>query len=310
MDAEGEISYSVVIPTFRRPDSLHRLLKSLESVGAPQPEKVVVVNNDSNPCEVASTLKLDGLHVVEYGGGANLAGARNVGWRETRSPFVLFIDDDNVIEPDAPAAMLELMEDPSVGVACPLIVDGAGSRIWCGGIQRSRVGLRVRFVRAGAEPGGKVRRWATDEMPDAFMVRRDTLTGIGGFDDERFPFHMDEADFGERTRRAGWRLVGSDSAVVRHFNDVSGNVGAEWLRAQQQHGDRRVQLMSRSRFVFRRLYQNPFERIVCLAVIDPLWFGYVAMSVGMTRAAWSVQVRIWKNIIYGFMEAWQVRVRV
>src|SRR5204862_2308411 len=87
-----------VIPTIGRP-SLATLLAALRAQ-CPQPNEVVIVDDRSfsaeDPIDVDVALPLQVLR----SGGRGPAAARNVGWRATTSPWVVFLDDDVIIGPD------------------------------------------------------------------------------------------------------------------------------------------------------------------------------------------------------------------
>ena len=73
--------------------------------------------------------------------------------------------------------------------------------------------------------------WPTDDMPDAFAVPRTVLEAVGGLDEERFPFHYDEADLGARIRALGFRGVVVRDARVRHYSRVKLSIGDIMVRA-------------------------------------------------------------------------------
>lgn len=79
---------SIVIPTFRRPGDLARLLQALEGQGAEDAEVVVVDNSPEGGAVVTPGTRL--IHEPRPG----VAHARNAGVAAARGRFVLFIDDD------------------------------------------------------------------------------------------------------------------------------------------------------------------------------------------------------------------------
>ena len=89
---------TLVIPTVGRP-SLHALLRSLAAADGPDPIEVIVVDDrpgDPPPLEVEAPLPVRLLR----SGGSGPAGARNVGWRAATTPWVSFVDDDVLLDPD------------------------------------------------------------------------------------------------------------------------------------------------------------------------------------------------------------------
>ncbi len=246
---------SVVIPTFRRPEMLQSLLYSL-SKGSRIPDEVVVVDND--PTRSAYPEDIDGLNVriVHAGLGISLAGARNAGWRATTSELCFLVDDDNVVEYDAVAALAEAALNSQVGLAGPVIFAGDSDTIWCAGIIRSPWTGQTRCILGGESsvPANSV--WDTDDMPDAFMVPRSILEKLDGFDEKTFPIHYDESDFTARIRSLGLRNIVVGGSVVRHYGWVGTSPGSAMVRATSSHGTDRVRQMVLSRFRFHVMHSR------------------------------------------------------
>src|SRR3954468_11813150 len=95
----GASSVTVVVPTIGRP-SLDVLLDALAGASGPRPAELVLV--DDRPTGVPLSPQRPGLppvRVVRPGGGGPAA-ARNLGWRTARTPWIAFLDDDVVPDPD------------------------------------------------------------------------------------------------------------------------------------------------------------------------------------------------------------------
>jgi glycosyltransferase involved in cell wall biosynthesis len=112
---------TVVVPTLGRP-SLAVLLEALAS-GTRRPDHPVVVVDDRP--DATGPLPVDGRLdvVVLRSGGRGPAAARNLGWREARTPWVSFLDDDVEPDPDWYACLLADLE------AAPPWVSGSQGRV-------------------------------------------------------------------------------------------------------------------------------------------------------------------------------------
>lgn len=190
--AGATVAYDVVVPTVGRP-SLAALLDGLLAGPAPRPTAVVVV--DDRPGHAADHPLPVPFHPavrVVRGRAAGPAAARNVGWRSAASPWVVFVDDDVVLDPSW---------------RTDLLADLAAASDDVGGVQGDlRVPLpthrrptdRERQVGALASA-----RWITADM----AYRRSALELVGGFD-ESFPrAHREDADLALRVGDAGWTLA-------------------------------------------------------------------------------------------------------
>ena len=194
------------------------------------PDEVIVIDNDPESSACPDPIPGLPLRIVHAGLGLNLAGARNLGWRSTSSSVCVFIDDDNAVEPEAIDELARVFEDREVGLAGPVIYSGDEAIVWCAGIRRSPWTTRTRWPLHGQWQLPDEQTWPTDDMPDAFAVPRTVLEAVGGLDEERFPFHYDEADLGARIRALGFRGVVVRDARVRHYSRVKLSVGDIMVR--------------------------------------------------------------------------------
>ena len=95
---------TIVVPSIGRP-SLMVLLDAL-ATGTRRPEHpVVVVDDRPDPGSAPLTLDTALPVVVLRSGGRGPAAARNLGWRHATTPWVSFLDDDVLPDPDWYAAL-------------------------------------------------------------------------------------------------------------------------------------------------------------------------------------------------------------
>jgi histidinol-phosphate phosphatase family protein len=197
------VTYDIVIPTVGRP-ALAVLLAALAEQAVPLPERIIVVDDrpqtEGSPLELGSATAelVDRVEVVRSGG-RGPAAARNAGWRRATAPWVAFLDDDVVPEPDWSVRFaLDL------GGLADAVVASQG---------RVRVPLphdRPPTDRERCVAGLEQAAWATADM----AYRRRALAALGGFD-ERFPrAYREDADIGLRAVAAGGAIVRGGRTVV------------------------------------------------------------------------------------------------
>ena len=186
-----EPAIEIVVPTVGRP-SLGRLLAALR---AERVSRVIVVDDRTG----GTPLDARGARVIR-GPGRGPAAARNAGWRASRAPWIVFLDDDVVPPQGWSARLCEDLADLSSGV----------------GASQGRVHVPLPGGRRPTDwernvAGLQDATWATADM----AVRRDALVAVGGFD-ERFPrAYREDSDLGLRLVAAGWRIV-RGTRVVSH----------------------------------------------------------------------------------------------
>jgi GT2 family glycosyltransferase len=175
---------------------------------------------------------------VDIDAGENVGFARGVNCLLARSsaPWFLTLNSDAWPEPGAVRTMVEVgAATPRAAAVAPLLCRPAGD------VEPSvhaLPSLRLAAVTAlGAGPLLGARRardwclpphWAHDRERDvgwavgaALLLRREALDEIGGLDDGLFMYGED-LDWCWRAARAGWQVVFTPRAVVRHVGNASG----------------------------------------------------------------------------------------
>ena len=208
------VSVSVVIPTYRRPGSLDRALRSLLAMtDIPPGAEVVVVDNDAagGAAKTVSDLAANAPLPIRYvhEPAAGVANARNAGVLAARADLIAFLDDDETASPEWLARLLaaqaRFQADAVFGPVVAAIPEGAGHRAY---LQRffSRIGPQASQPIDGYYGCGAslVRRAALPNPAQPFSAARNL---IGGEDDLLF---------GEMKRRGARFAWAADAWVAEH----------------------------------------------------------------------------------------------
>ena len=214
-DVVGRPLTTIVVPTVGRP-SLHALLRAL--AGGTEPVRAPVVVVDDRPSGKPLDLSTGGLDVVvvrSHGGGP--ARARNLGWRRARTPWVSFLDDDVLPDPDWFAVLVQDLQSVGADVA---------------GVQgRVRVPLPEHRAPTDWERGTAGladAQWITADL----SYRREALAAVGGFD-ERFPrAFREDADLGLRITATRGTIVHGDRRIAHPVRPAD-----FWASVRQQRGN-------------------------------------------------------------------------
>jgi SAM-dependent methyltransferase len=227
----------------------------------------------------------------------------------SQADICIFIDDDNEVEPGAVAELEKAFDDPDVGLAGPVIYAGDSGTIWCGGISRSPWTGQTRCILGGESTLPPNAFWHTDDMPNAFGIPRDTLEKIGGFDEERFPIHYEEADITARIRELGFRSIVVRDARVRHYGWVGLSPGSAMVRAIVNHGDERARQMVLSRVRFHFIHSSGLQKCSAVGIFLPIWG--VLTSLGCLRAdeSWGVRLTTARAVIAGMISGYRESLR-
>ncbi len=214
---------SVLIPTRNNADELILCLESLRDLKYPKDRMELLVfdngSTDGTPDqmrELYDRLRTEGWarlalersprNLGAFGGRAE-ALQRGLG---PEADFILSLDDDVQLDPDVLTFLLEMMDDPRVGV----------------------VGARVVYheiPEQAASGAGYFNRWlgtyyhliptsrtACDFVSSCgFLIRRTALEAVGGFDRDYFTSHGD-VDICLKIRTCGYEVLYEPAAVIRH----------------------------------------------------------------------------------------------
>jgi len=213
-------------------------------------------------------------------GGRNAAAKRAI---EAFDPeFLLFLDNDIVVQPGFVASLAEAFSNPRIGqVQAKLRLADQPERLNDGG------GCNIQFWLGRTRPVGygEVDRGQYDTPTrcvacgGAMMVRTALFLALGGFDERFSPFGPEDLDFSLRLQEAGWEAWYIPAAVG--FHDVNHTFGAagyteEYARHRASHW---IRLMRR--------HASPLDWIGFVGVGIPLIVSRVIVREARTGNLWS-----------------------
>ena len=212
---------SVAIVTHNRGEKLRKLIRSIlesQQIVARLSEIVIV---DDSP--LRTELSPDFPGVIDYVWVPErifITRAKNIAWRRTTAPLILFVDDDNIVNSDSVLHLMQIMQEyPRIGAVMPSVAYlSHPSRIWvysapfCQG--RWSMNLMGRNTIEDVIPDKDL--LDTDALPNAFIIRRSVLTSIRGFDEEFI--YNNSCDLCQRIKERGFEVYAS--TMSRFYHDV------------------------------------------------------------------------------------------
>ena len=241
---------TIVVVTWQSARDLPELLASLAPTLAAGAELVVVDNASTDATVATVRAAAPAARVVANDGNRGFAAAANQGFAESRRPFVLFLNPDAVVAPDAVAnALAYLARTPELAVVgCrTLNADGTPQPT----VDRFH-GVRGLIAEAlgRARPPGAPRGTSptasgpVDWVYGSFLVaRRAALAAVGGFD-EAYEMYGEDLDLCHRLHAAGFGVGYCAEATIVHHGNRSG--------AQRYGADRDVAVLQGTLRFFRR----------------------------------------------------------
>jgi N-acetylglucosaminyl-diphospho-decaprenol L-rhamnosyltransferase len=223
---------SVLIATYNMRDDVLRCLDSLAAVEAVTPLEIIVVENGSSDgAGAAIRARHPHVRVIEL--------ARNVGWTrannealaEARGAFLLLLNADTVVEPDAVAHLRRyLIEHPETGIVAPTMLNDDGT------LQETARRLPRPINAIFGRHSWLTRAWPANPFSRRYLQRdvdatapfeadwvsaaaamfpRAVLDRVGPLD-ETFT-HWVDADWCIRVTAAGWKVRCVPQARVHHL---------------------------------------------------------------------------------------------
>ena len=266
---------TAIVLNYRTPDQTLLAARSLQTSSIP-PSVIVVDNGSADGSADRLRTELTDVRIVETGRNLGFSGGCNVGIRmalDEGVPFVLLVNSDVVLAPDAVETLLGAAADhPSAGIVGPVVLGREEpDRIASAGMRYSRRTGRMRHVAAGCSmsllpPGGV---HAVDAVSGCVMlIRREVFERIGLFDEDYF-FFFEDVDVCLRARDAGFEVIRANGAVAYH----------EGGRSIGRRSPDRVYFATRNHLrLARRAGQGPPPAYVRAGLVVALNAAYVLLT--------------------------------
>ena len=230
------VRLSVIIVNWNVRDLLDPCLASIYAADLPPGSfEIIVVDSDSQDDSVAMIReKYPEVRLLEQSENLGFTRGNNIGLAQAKGDFLLLLNPDTEVQPNALSIMLEyLLAHPVVGIVGPHTLNSDGSHqstrrrfptLLTGVFESSWLA-----VAAPAKVECDYRLLDTDNeniiMVDwvqgsALMLRRDVYSDIGALD-EAFEMYYEELDYCRRAKTAGWRVAYLGGAFITHHGGKS-----------------------------------------------------------------------------------------
>lgn len=218
---------SVVIVHHRGHEQLFEALGAVESACRGRVSAEVIVVDNASGLPVGELLRRHPTsRRIPAGSNVGFAAGCRLGAEAARGRVLLLVNDDAVVDPEAPLLLAEALDraDPDVVAVGGRLTDPSGERndfsdgflTFDGHAFQSEVGRPVTGL-PHASPGEE-RLFACGGL---MAVRRPEFLSSGGFDDDYFAY-LEDVDFGWRQWIFGRRIVAEPRAVARHRGGATG----------------------------------------------------------------------------------------
>ena len=216
MNEEGNIFFSVVIPTYERPDDLRICLNSLgKDIQLGSPSYEIIVTDDSKSYESRRMVESEFPNVFWGKGKQNgPAGNRNAGVERAKGEWIVFLDDDCIAQTGYLNAYADAIKaNPEIQVFEGRIFADRPRITWAEGCPEN-------------EHGGML--WTSN-----LCVNRKLFMEMGGLD-ERFQIAYEDVDFALRLKQKEIHSIFASDAAVCHPWRTLKQEGNNWKKVGYQ----------------------------------------------------------------------------
>jgi GT2 family glycosyltransferase len=207
---------SVIVVCSNAKQHLPVCLESLHRQTHPSVEVIVVDNGSTDGSREYIESAHPWVHIHSTGANLGYAPANNAGFSVAAGEYLVVLNPDTEVDPDFVTGLVEAIEQESAGLATSRIcffgdrgvINACGNEVHLTGIG---------YCRGLGEPVERFdsRAQVASISGCAFMIRRDVLVRIGGFDDDYF-MYVEDTDLSIRANIAGYRIVYAPRSIVYH----------------------------------------------------------------------------------------------
>jgi GT2 family glycosyltransferase len=223
---------SIILVNYNDRRHIEACLSSLqENVPSVEHEIIVVDNASTDGSRELIARSFPAVRLIANADNAGFSRANNIGAKDSRGEFLLFLNTDTVVTPGSIGGWLDhLGADPSIGAAGPALLRKGGAvqvsfgkkvnfpaQLWQK-LFLNPVYRRLLKKSAGTRSVG----WLSAAC---LLCRRKAFEQVGGFD-ENFFIYFEDIDLCLRLREAGWKLVYIPGTRIFHEGGATTAAGA------------------------------------------------------------------------------------
>jgi GT2 family glycosyltransferase len=234
---------SIVIVTWNVRDLLRDCLHSIqESCGGPDLDVIVIDSASTDDTAQMIRREFPAVRLIEPGANIGFSKGNNLGIEASTGRYLLILNPDTRVRGQALGELVSYLDThPEVGVIGPQLLNPDGTiqsssrrfpTLWTGIFESTwlqpiapRCVLRRYYMLDFQDDETVQADWVSGA---AFVVRREAIEQVGGFD-ESFFMYSEEIDWQKRIKEAGWQVVYYPQAQVLHY----GGKASEQVAAQR-----------------------------------------------------------------------------
>jgi len=279
---------SIIILNYNTRDLLRDCLRSvLKSKKNSFAYEIIVVDNASVDGSVEMIKReFPQVKIIQSKENLGFAGGNNLALKKAQGKYILFLNSDTQVKPDAFQKMISFMDsDPKIGAATAktMLVSGGMDPDCHRGFPTPWasicyfLGLEKLFPKS--KIFGQYHQFYLDlnkihEIDAGFgtfmFIRRQALTEVGSWDENYF-FYGEDLDLFYRIKKAGWKVMFYPEPLLIHHKGASSGLRKESKKISQANQQTRIKTAKASiqamEIFYKKFYQDKYPHWLTWVVI-------------------------------------------
>jgi len=200
--------------------------------------------------------------------------AANFGVSKASAPYVMLLNSDMKLSPDAVKLMASHMERQDVFAVTPAVFD------WEGNFQYGNRGgqFRMGHFSQYEKPVDETKTSTLFACGGAFLFKKQIWDELGGYDNELFyPYYYEEIDISYRALKRGYQIIYEKDANV--FHKIRGSI----FKDRHFHEIRTIS--GRNNYLFSWKNITDPDKVIAMCIFNPLF---------LLRDLFLLRFRFWK----------------
>ena len=215
---------SLVILSYRRPDLVENLIRSVWLFTTNVKYELIVVDNGSPAGEhrLASPYR-DRARIITLASNRYIGDAYNIGVERAKGKFVVLMNNDIVVQPEWLRELIDVLRnDTTIGVVGPKFLYPGGMLQEAGALIDNN-GYSVQLGKRGDanSPEFNILREVDYCTGATFACRRDLFIEVLGYDWRWDPGYYEDSDFCFKVRELGLKVIYAPKSVVFHLESAT-----------------------------------------------------------------------------------------
>ena len=283
-----KIDLSIIILSYNTRPLLRNCLQAISKAKKNdyQIETIVVDNDSSDGSQKMVVDEFLWVTLIKSRKNLGFAGGNNLGLKSTRGRYLLFLNSDTEIMPEALIKMVEFMDkNPKVGASTPktLLFSGGMDQDCHRGFPTPWASMTYFFGLEKLFPKSKLfgqyhqfyldlnKPHEIDAGFGTFMfVRQKALEQVGRWDESYF-FYGEDLDLFYRLKKAGWKIMFYPEILVTHHKGASSGLRKESKEVARPSRETRIKVAKASikamEIFYKKFYQDKY----------PSWLTWVVL---------------------------------